>query len=89
MELVGKLSKDACILPFKLLFARRGTPSKGLSDNGTNFIGARNDLLKLNEVFESKNKDSLVSFAIQRGTEWVTSTFHQGLLILVVYGKQQ
>ena len=75
MELVGNLSKDACILALKRFFARRGTPSKSkiLSDNGTNFIGARNDLLKLDQVFESKNnKDSVVSFAEQRGTEWVT-----------------
>ena len=72
MELVGNLSKDACILALKRFFARKGTPSKILSDNGTNFIGARNDLLKLKEVFESKNKDSVVSFAEQRGPEWVT-----------------
>ena len=87
MELVGNLSKDACILALKRFFARRGTPSKILSDNGTNFIGARNDLLKLNEVFESKNKDSVVSFAEQRGTEWVT--IPPRAPILAVYGKQQ
>ena len=67
MELVGNLSKDACILALKRFFARRGTPSKILSDNGTNFIGARNDLLELNEEFKSKNnKNSVVSFAEQR-----------------------
>ena len=70
MEFVGNLSKDPFILALKRFCARRSTPSKIFVDNGTNFIGARNDLLKFIEVFESK-KDS-VYFAEQRGTEWVT-----------------
>ena len=73
MELVSSLSKDDCIMALNRFIARRGMPAKILSDNGTNFLGARNDLIKLNVLLDKTDRDnSLITFVNQRNCEWIT-----------------
>ncbi|CAH2093707.1 unnamed protein product [Euphydryas editha] len=47
LELVTELTKEAYIAALNRFVARRGKPRSILSDNGTNFIGASNELYKL------------------------------------------
>ena len=72
LELVSNLTKEACILALKRFSARHGTPTKLFSDNGSNFIGARNDLIKLQEILSSKEENSLFVYANQKGSQWIT-----------------
>ena len=72
LELVSNLTKEACIMALKRLSSRRGTPAKIYSDNGLNFIGARNDLIKLKEILTGRDDNSIFSYANQKGSEWVT-----------------
>ena len=72
-ELVSSLTKEDCIFALKRFAARRGTPKKILSDNGKNFIGARNELLQVRALLNSDKKEkSLVQFVNENGIEWVT-----------------
>ena len=50
LEIVGRLAKEHCILGLKRFIAGRGPPAKILSDNGSNFIGPRDELLKVQEL---------------------------------------
>ena len=45
LELVNDLSTDHFIMALKRFF-RRGTPQRIYSDNGSNFVGANNELLQ-------------------------------------------
>lgn len=69
LELVTELTKDAFIAAFRRFVARRGKPNKMFSDNGTNFVGAKNELELLGE-FLRNNSDHLIDFAAQQGIEW-------------------
>lgn len=51
IELVTSLSSDAFIMTLKRFIARRGNPSVIVSDNATNFWGARNQLRELHQFF--------------------------------------
>ena len=73
LEIVQDLTKESCISALKQFIGRRGKPEKIFSDNGTNFIGVRNDLLKMQSLFSKENtKDSISNFISQKGIEWVT-----------------
>ena len=50
IDLVTDLFKDSCILALKLFITRRELPEKLFRDNGSNFIGARNDLMKVRAI---------------------------------------
>ena len=51
-------------------FQTRST-QKNSSDNGKNFIGARNDIIKGQEIFAlEKNSNSIGSFISQEMIEW-------------------
>ncbi|XP_018404138.1 PREDICTED: uncharacterized protein LOC108780819 [Cyphomyrmex costatus] len=52
IELVSDLTTDAFIAAFKRFISRRGKPSKMYSDNGTSFVGARN---QIKEFFIPRN----------------------------------
>ena len=73
IELVTDLSKDSCILPLKRFISSRGLPEKVFSDNGSNFIGARNDLMKVRAILSvDSGGNSVTDFVIQKGIQWVT-----------------
>ena len=45
IELVPSLDTSFCVMGVERFFARRGAPPTIMSDNGTNFFGAQNELL--------------------------------------------
>ncbi|XP_025833693.1 uncharacterized protein LOC112905445 [Agrilus planipennis] len=53
LELVTDLTTEACIEAIKRFAARRGNPNNVYSDNATNFVGAKNEILKLQAFFMS------------------------------------
>ena len=59
-------------LPFAItrFISRRGMPEKILTDNGTNFSGARSDLIKLKALLDKDDtRNSFVNFANERNCE--------------------
>ena len=82
LELVSNLTKEACILALKRFVSRRGTPTKIFSDNGLNFIGARNELLKLQEILGNGGDQSLVTYISQKGSEWITIPLEPPILVV-------
>ncbi|XP_041782000.1 uncharacterized protein LOC121598785 [Anopheles merus] len=46
LEVAHSLSTEACIMAIRRFVSRRGAPSEIFSDNGTNFVGANNELTK-------------------------------------------
>jgi hypothetical protein len=72
IELVSSLSTAACIAALRRFIARRRTPSTIYSDNGTNFVGARNELQALQFILsDDKTDSSISSFASGKGIDWV------------------
>ena len=69
LEIVSSLTTEACIAALKRFVARRGVPAAIFSDNGTNFIGARNELIQLKLIL-AKRRNSVSQFATNLGTQW-------------------
>ncbi|XP_058459679.1 uncharacterized protein LOC131435621 [Malaya genurostris] len=46
LEVAHSLSTDSCIMAVRRFIRRRGSPVEICSDNGTNFVGASNELIK-------------------------------------------
>ena len=70
IELATDLTKESYIFAINLFISRLGLSSKFLSDNGKNFIGARNDIIKVQEVIAlEKNSNSIGSFLSQEMIE--------------------
>ena len=54
-------------------------PSNILSDNGTNFLGARRDLIKIEALLNKDDKNhSIISFVAEKNCEWITIRPHFG-----------
>ncbi|XP_076384507.1 uncharacterized protein LOC143263380 [Megalopta genalis] len=71
LELATDLSTDAFINCFRRLIARRGRCHCIISDNGTNFIGARNELVELNILIKDKQHNEKIANALrQESIEW-------------------
>lgn len=67
IELVSDMSTDAFIAALHRFVGRRGNVSDLYSDNGTNFVGAKNNLLELRRLFNSdKSKSELHQFCAGR-----------------------
>lgn len=64
LELVNGLSTREFLLSFRRFIARRGRVSTIYSDNGTNFIGARN-------LFKRINWEEVKSYATIREINWI------------------
>ncbi|XP_044007558.1 uncharacterized protein LOC122852058 [Aphidius gifuensis] len=60
LEVVSDLTTDGFLGALRRFIARRGTPVKIYSDNGTNFIGAKNQLKELYNLLNSDEHKHLV-----------------------------
>ena len=69
LEIATNLTTEACIAALKRFVARRGVPAAIFSDNGTNFIGARNEVIQLKLIL-AKRRNSISQFATNLGTQW-------------------
>ena len=67
LELAHSLSTDSAILALKRFAGRRGTPFVIYSDNGTNFIGANNEIKKALKCLDRKK---LNEFAAKKQIVW-------------------
>jgi hypothetical protein len=72
LEAVSALTKEACIAALRRFVARRGRPAVLYSDNGTNFIGARNELAGFQEILRQRGQDSISGQASADGMTWST-----------------
>ena len=57
-------------------FTPRGTPKKIITENESNFIGARNDFLRIQALLnkETVQGEQLLRHLTGQGTEWVRIT---------------
>jgi hypothetical protein len=74
IELVSDLTSEAFIAALRRFIARRGLCSTMYSDNGTNFVGANNELRELRDLLRSDDlKARVQSFLADRRIEWGVS----------------
>ena len=66
LEVLDSLETDAFLNAFRRFVARRGTPTKVISDNGTNFVGAEAELRSA----WSKHSSAMGEYAVRKGIEW-------------------
>ncbi|XP_026471521.1 uncharacterized protein LOC113375790 [Ctenocephalides felis] len=71
IELVTSLSTEAFMSALRLFIARRGCCYVIHSDNGRNFVGAKNELRQLATLFQSEmSKQEIISSSARLGITW-------------------
>ncbi|XP_062538332.1 uncharacterized protein LOC134206617 [Armigeres subalbatus] len=71
LELVSDLSTEKFLQALRRFVARRGRPSDIYSDNGTNFVGARNKLSELFKLMKDReHHDQITSELAGDGIQW-------------------
>ena len=71
LEAVSRLDSESCKAAMQRFVHRRGTPLGFFSDNGSNFKGARNELVKLETILgKSSTRDSMKGMALDIGSSW-------------------
>ncbi|XP_011691571.1 PREDICTED: uncharacterized protein LOC105452295 [Wasmannia auropunctata] len=71
LELVSDLSSDGFIAALRRFSSRRGLPEHIYSDNGTNFVGANNQLKEMYQLFNSEQHQNIVNrFASEHRILW-------------------
>ncbi|XP_018368330.1 PREDICTED: uncharacterized protein LOC108764543, partial [Trachymyrmex cornetzi] len=71
LEVVSDLTTDGFLAALRRFAARRGLPEHIYSDNGTNFVGASNQLKEVYALLNSENhKDRINKFASDRRIVW-------------------
>jgi len=64
LELVSDLTTEAFLASFKRFVSRRGLPTDVFSDNGTNFVGASNELKELYSFLSKDQSQSRISSSL-------------------------
>lgn len=67
LELSYSLSTDSFLSVLFRFEARRGVPREYRSDNGTNFVGAKNELL---QCLSALDQDKICANLVRRGVQW-------------------
>jgi hypothetical protein len=71
IELVNDLSTSEFMAALRRFVGRRGLPKDIYSDNGTNFVGAKNELAELYAFVKNKNiQNDLQNIAAKEGIKW-------------------
>lgn len=71
LELCTDLRTETFLAALQRFTSRRGLPSNLHSDNATTFVGAKNELAELRELFENQvHKDKLADFCSSKGITW-------------------
>ncbi|XP_066596282.1 uncharacterized protein [Prorops nasuta] len=71
LEVVSELTTEAFIAALKRFISRRGVPDDIFSDNGTNFIGANNELHELYQLLQTnKSRELIHNFSIVKNIHW-------------------
>lgn len=71
LELVSDLTSAGFIAALRRFTAKRGIPEHIHSDNGTNFVGAHNQLKEIYSLFNSiDHKKTIYRFTNERGINW-------------------
>ncbi|XP_062556799.1 uncharacterized protein LOC134221625 [Armigeres subalbatus] len=71
LELVSDLTTDRFIQALRRFSARRGKCEDLYSDNGTNFVGARNKLKELDELLRTKeHREGVARHCSEQETRW-------------------
>ncbi|XP_036138375.1 uncharacterized protein LOC118644288 [Monomorium pharaonis] len=71
LETVSDLSSEGFLAALRRFVARRGLPSHIYSDNGTNFIGANNQLKELYALFNSNDHKELINkYSVKHRVSW-------------------
>ena len=73
LEVLATMDSDSFLNAFRRFCARRGTPTRVRSDQGTNFVGA---LAELRAEFQEINKLQVVLTARNMGVEWIFNPPH-------------
>ena len=73
LELVSDFSKEVCLYAIRRFTSRRGLPKVIYSDNGTNFIRARNELMEIHCLLARQvGQDDFEDYCAIKGISWVT-----------------
>lgn len=71
VELVGDLSTEMFLGGLRRFFARRGKSKRMYSDNGLNFVGAKNELSNLDCMLNAKENSNMIKNKLANdGIEW-------------------
>ncbi|XP_034179509.2 uncharacterized protein LOC117603975 [Osmia lignaria lignaria] len=71
LELVTDLTTETCLAAIKRFFGRRGKSKNLYSDNGTNFVGAKNEILKIKALLLSSNHNDRITHDLSNeGVNW-------------------
>lgn len=71
LELVSDMSSDGFLAALRRFISRRGIPEHIYSDNGTNFIGANNQLKEIYSLFNSESHKEIINqFSINHRIIW-------------------
>ncbi|XP_063913248.1 uncharacterized protein LOC135129911 [Zophobas morio] len=70
IEFVPDLTTTEFLAALRRFIGRRGHPRDVYTDNGTNFVGARNVLKELFQFFNNANKNIIANQAAQMGIKW-------------------
>lgn len=72
LEVAADASTTAFLAVLDRFCSRRGTPSKMVSDNGSNFKGAANELQEIYEnLFSTPAQESISRWSFKRGLIWI------------------
>ena len=73
LDVTKALDTQECTKAIRRFILRRGCPAHIFSDNGTNFIGSLNDLIKLKRILKEKyGTDCLPQAVPDLGINWST-----------------